>query len=160
MGSDGQVTFGATVMKQSAKKVRSAYQGTVLLGFAGGGADALSLFERLDEKLDQHHGDLYKAVVALARDWRTDRALRRLDAMLAAVDAKNSFIISGSGDLILPDDGIIAIGSGGHIALAAARALVKHSTLTASQIVKESLSITSEIWIYTNDHITVEKIKT
>lgn len=162
LGGDGQVTFGGSngyIMKQSANKIRTAYQSKVLLGFAGGGADALSLFERLDEKLEQYHGDLYKTVVALARDWRTDRVLRRLDAMLVAVDAKNSFIISGSGDLISPDDGIVAIGSGGPMALAAARALIKYSTLSASEIVKEALTITSKICVYTNDYITVEKIK-
>lgn len=159
IGSDGQITFGGTIMKQSANKIRKVYGGKVLLGFAGGAADALSLFERLDEKLEQYHGDLYRSIVALAKDWRTDRFLRRLDAMLIAVDSKNSFIISGNGDLLSPDDGIVAIGSGGPMALAAARALVKYSTLSASEVVKESLTITSEICIYTNEHITVEKLK-
>lgn len=158
IGGDGQVTLAHTVMKQNARKVRRLYGDRILVGFAGASADALALFEKFENKLEQFHGNLTRAAVELAKDWRTDRVLRRLEAQLAVVDEKHSFIISGTGDVIEPDDGIIAIGSGGAYALAAARALLKHTSLSAREIVEESLRITSEICIYTNDKITVEEL--
>jgi len=158
MGGDGQVTLAHTVMKQNARKIRRLYGDKILVGFAGASADALALFEKFEVKLEQYQGNLTRAAVELAKDWRTDRVLRRLEAQLAVTDEKNSFIISGTGDVIEPDDGIIAIGSGGAYALAAARALLKHSSLNAREIVEESLKITSGICIYTNDKITVEEL--
>ncbi len=159
LGGDGQITLHDSVVKHSANKVRRIYKGKVLLGFSGAVADAMSLYEKLEGKLEKYNGNLINAAVDLAKDWRSDRILRRLDAMLVVVDAENSYIISGTGDVISADDGIIAIGSGGNYALAAARALVKHSSLSASDIVKESLRITSEICIYTNDQIVVEELR-
>ncbi len=159
VAGDGQVSFGETVMKHNAKKVRRMYNDKIIAGFAGGAADAFALFERLEAKLKEFHGDLLRAAVELAKDWRTDRMLRRLEAMLVVVDGKHSFIISGNGDVIEPDDGILAIGSGGQYALAAAKALTKHSTLTARQIAEEAMKIASSICIYTNDHIIIEELE-
>jgi len=156
MGGDGQVTVGSSVVKTTAKKVRQLGEGRVLAGFAGGVADALTLFERFESKLKEFPENLPRACVELAKDWRTDKILRRLEALLAVTDKKNSFLISGSGDVIEPDDGIIAIGSGGDLALSAARALIKYTDLSPEKIVEESLLIASGICIYTNDNITVE----
>lgn len=156
LAGDGQVTLGQTVMKHSAKKIRRLYNGKILGGFAGAAADAFTLFERFEEKLERYSGNLPKAAVELAKDWRSDRYLRRLEALLAVLDKDNTFIISGTGDIIEPDDHIAAIGSGGSFALAAARSLVKHSDLSAEQIARESLTIASEICIYTNSNINVE----
>ncbi len=156
LAGDGQVTLGNTVMKHSAKKIRRLYNDKILAGFAGAAADAFTLFERFEQKLEQYSGNLPKAAVELAKDWRSDKYLRRLEALLAVLDAKFTFIISGTGDIIEPDDGIAAIGSGGPYALAAARSLVRHSDLNAEQIAREALKIASEICIYTNDNIGVE----
>lgn len=155
LGGDGQVTFGETVVKTRAQKVRALRDGAVLAGFAGSVADALTLFEKFEEKLDRFPGNLPRATVELAKDWRSDRVLRRLEALLAVVDATHSFLLSGSGEVIEPDDGILAIGSGGSMALAAARALIEHSGLGAAEIVRHSLEIAGEICIYSNNEITV-----
>ena len=155
LGGDGQVTVGETVVKAEAKKVRALRDGSVLAGFAGAVADALTLFEKFEEKLDRYPGNLPRATVELAKDWRSDRVLRRLEALLAVVDAKHSFLLSGSGEVIEPDDRIVAIGSGGPMALAAARALLQHSKLEATDIVRCSLELTGEICIYSNRNITV-----
>ena len=155
MGSDGQVTLGTTVMKHNAKKLRRMYNDTVLAGFAGATADAFTLFERFEAKLQEYRGNLARAAVELAKDWRMDRALRRLEALLAVADKEHSLIVSGTGDVIEPDDGVAAIGSGAAYALAAARALVKHTELPAREIAAESLRLAAEICIYTNDRITV-----
>ncbi len=157
IGSDGQVTFGDTVVKHSASKVRALWEGKILAGFAGAVADALTLFERLEEKLQDTKGNLIKASVELAKDWRQDKVLRRLEALLAVVDTEHALIISGNGDIIESDDGIVAVGSGAPYALAAARALSKHTRMKPEEIVKESLSIASDICIYTNNHFTVIK---
>ncbi len=158
MGSDGQVTVSNTVMKHNTKKVRKLYNNKVLAGFAGSTADALTLFEKFEAKLEEYKGNLPRAAVELAKDWRTDRYLRRLEALLAVMDNENSFIISGNGDVIEPDDGITAIGSGGSFAVAAARMLVKYSDLSSADIVKESLNVAADICIYTNNHITIEEL--
>ncbi|MGA2667915.1 MAG: ATP-dependent protease subunit HslV [Ignavibacteria bacterium] len=158
MGSDGQVTVSNTVLKHNTKKVRKLYNDKVLAGFAGSTADALTLFEKFESKLDQYKGNLSRAAVELAKEWRTDRYLRRLEALLAVMDSKSSFIISGNGDVIEPDDGIVAIGSGGSFATAAARMLVKYSDLSAADIVKEALGVAADICIYTNNHITIEEL--
>ena len=158
LGGDGQVTMQDAVIKNNARKIRKIYKGKVLLGFAGSVADAMSLYERLESKLEKYNGNLVNAAVDLAKDWRSDRILRRLDAMLAVADAENSYVISGNGDVISADDGIMAIGSGGNYALASARALIRYSNLSALEIVKESLKIASEICIYTNDQIHVEEL--
>ena len=155
MAADGQVTVGDTVMKQTAEKVRRVAKGRAVVGFAGGVADALGLMERLEAKLEAHPGNVRRAAVELARDWRTDRILRRLEAMLLVGDGESLLLVSGNGDVIEPDDGIAAIGSGGSYALAAARSLARHSSLNAEEIVRESLQIASEICIYTNDSIQV-----
>ncbi len=155
LGGDGQVTVGQTVMKSNAQKVRALRGGKLLAGFAGAAADAFTLFEKFEEKLERHPGNLSRAAVELAKDWRSDRVLRRLEALLAVTDAERGFIISGTGDLIEPDDGILAIGSGGSYALAAARALVANTDLSARQIVEQSLRIAGEICVYTNTNITV-----
>lgn len=155
LGGDGQVTVGDMVVKRQAQKVRSLRDGSVLAGFAGSVADALTLFEKFEEKLDRFPGNLPRAAVELAKDWRSDRILRRLEALLAVVDAKHSFLLSGSGEVIEPDDGIVAIGSGGPMALAAARALCLHSEMSASEIVRHSLEIAGEICIYSNTEIVV-----
>ena len=159
MGSDGQVTLGTTVMKHNAKKLRRMYNDTVLAGFAGATADAFTLFEKFDAKLQEYRGNLTRAAVELAKDWRTDRILRRLEALLALADRTQSLIISGTGDVIEPEDGILAIGSGGPFALSAARALLRHSTLDARAIVEESMKIAGGIDIYTNMEITLEELK-
>ncbi len=156
LAGDGQVTLGNTIMKHSATKIRRLYKGQILAGFAGAAADAFTLFERFEQKLEQYSGNLPKAAVELAKDWRSDKYLRRLEALLAVLDKSHTFIISGTGDIIEPDDGIAAIGSGGPYALAAARSLVRHSKLSAEQIAKEALLIAAEICIYTNQNIRVE----
>ena len=158
IGGDGQVTLGATVMKQNAIKIRKLHQGNVLIGFAGAAADAFSLLDRFEEKLEQHHGQLVRAAVELAKLWRTDKYLRQLEALLAAMDKTHSLVISGTGEVIEPDDGIVAIGSGGSYALAAARMLIKHTQMDAKDVVRESLKAASEICIYTNNNITVEEL--
>jgi ATP-dependent HslUV protease subunit HslV len=154
----GQVTLGATVMKQGARKIRRLYNDTILAGFAGSAADSFALFSRFESKLEQYRGNLERSAVELARDWRSDRLLRRLEAMLIVADGKSTFLLSGTGDLIEPDDGIVAVGSGGPYALAAARALATHSTLTARQIAEAAMGIAGEICIYTNTHLTVEEL--
>jgi ATP-dependent HslUV protease subunit HslV len=158
LGSDGQMTLGNTVLKHATRKIRRLYQGKLIAGFAGATADAVTLLDRFEEKLESYGGRLERSAVELARDWRTDKYLRRLEAMLAIVSAEKALIISGTGDVIEPEDGIVAIGSGSMFALAAARSLVKHTTLSASDIVSESLRIAADICIYTNDHIVVEQI--
>ena len=158
IAGDGQVTFSTTVLKHSAKKIRRIYQDKVLAGFSGSTADAFTLFEKFEKKLEQYHGNLTRAGVELAKDWRTDRMLRRLEALLIVADPEHLFIISGNGDVIEPDDNIAAIGSGGPFALAAARALLAHSDLSARQIVEESLKIAAGICIYTNTEITVDEL--
>ncbi|MCX7822088.1 MAG: ATP-dependent protease subunit HslV [Syntrophobacterales bacterium] len=159
MAGDGQVTLGDTVIKQGAKKVRRMHHGKVLTGFAGATADAFTLFERLEAKLEQYNGSLRRAAVELAKDWRTDKVLRRLEAMLVAADKNECLIITGSGDVIEPDDGIAAVGSGAPYALAAARALIKHSTLSPRQIVEEAMKIASSICIYTNSEFLIEELE-
>jgi ATP-dependent HslUV protease subunit HslV len=158
LGADGQVTIGQTVVKAGARKVRKLYHDRVVAGFAGAAADAFTLFARFEAKLDEHRGNLARAAVELAKDWRSDRVLRRLEAMLAVADREQSFIVSGTGDVIEPDDGLIGIGSGGPYALAAARALVAHSSLEATAIVTEAMRVAAGICIYTNDQITVEAL--
>src|SRR6185369_1326935 len=158
MVGDGQVTVGQTIMKRNSRKVRRLYQDRVLAGFAGAGADALTLFERFETKLGQVNGNLRRAAVELAKDWRTDRFLRRLEALLVVADRESSLIVSGTGDVIEPEDGICAIGSGGNYALAAARALVQHTELEARQIVEQSLRIAADICIYTNANIVIEAL--
>lgn len=159
MGCDGQVTVGTTVMKQNAKKLRRLHHDQVLAGFAGATADAFTLFEKFESKLEEYRGNLTRAAVELAKDWRTDRALRRLEALLAVAGHEQSFIISGTGDVVEPEDGILAIGSGGPYALSAARALLGHSQLNAIAIVKESMMIAGAIDIYTNQQIIVEELR-
>jgi len=156
IAGDGQVTIGATVVKAGARKVRKLHHDTVLAGFAGAAADAFTLFGRFEAKLDEHRGNLARATVELAKDWRTDRVLRRLEALLAVADREHSFIVSGNGDVIEPDDGLIGIGSGGPYALAAARALVGHTPLDAKAIVTEAMRIAADMCIYTNAQISVE----
>lgn len=158
LAGDGQVTTGSTIMKHKARKVRRLYKESVLAGFAGATADAFTLFERFEEKLEQYNGNLTRSAVELAKDWRTDKALRRLEALMIVADSENSFIISGNGDVIEPDDGIAAIGSGGSYALAAARVLLKYSDLEASKIAEEALHTAAEICIYTNDNIVLEEL--
>jgi ATP-dependent HslUV protease subunit HslV len=158
LAGDGQVSIGQTVVKTGARKVRKVYKDRVLAGFAGTAADAFTLFAKFEAKLEEFRGNLPRAAVELARDWRTDRVLRRLEALLAVADAESSFIVSGTGDVIEPDDGLIGIGSGGPFALAAARALCFHSDLTATRIAEEALRIAAGICVYTNDHITVETL--
>jgi ATP-dependent HslUV protease subunit HslV len=155
MGGDGQVTVGETVMKANAQKARQLKGGKVVAGFAGAAADAFTLFERFEEKMEKHPANLRRAAVELAKDWRSDRVLRRLDALLAVADNQQGFILSGTGELIEPDDGILAIGSGGPYALAAARALVKHTSLSARDIVQRGLEIAGEICIFSNTNITI-----
>ena len=158
LAGDGQVSIGQTIVKAGARKVRKVYQGRVLAGFAGAAADAFTLFAKFEAKLEEHRGHLPRAAVELAKDWRMDRVLRRLEALLAVADTEASFIISGTGDVIEPDDGLIGIGSGGPYALAAARALCAHSSLSAEQIAEQALRIAAGICVYTNDHITVETL--
>ena len=159
MASDGQVTLGQTVVKHTARKVRRLYHDKVLAGFAGSAADGFALYERFERKLEEHRGQLERAAVELAKDWRTDRALRRLEAMLLVADTQRMFLLSGTGDLIEPDDGIMGIGSGGAFAMAAARALAKHSNLDARAIVEQSMAIAADICVYTNHTVTLEELK-
>jgi ATP-dependent HslUV protease subunit HslV len=158
MASDGQVTFGQTVVKHGARKIRRLYNDRVLAGFAGSAADSFSLFARFEAKLDQYRGNLERSAVELAKDWRTDRVLRRLEAMLIVLDQSATFLLSGTGDLIEPDDGIIAIGSGGAYAMAAAKALAGHTQLDARAIAEASMRIAAGICIYTNENLTIEEI--
>jgi ATP-dependent HslUV protease subunit HslV len=159
MAGDGQVSLGQTILKDKAKKVRRIGEGgKVLVGFAGATADAFSLVERLEQKLKEHRGSLPRAAVELAKDWRTDRSLRRLEAMLIAMDDKHTLLLSGTGDVVEPDDGVIAIGSGGMYALAAARALMRHSTLPAAEIAREAMRVAGEICVYTNDQLVLEEV--
>jgi ATP-dependent HslUV protease subunit HslV len=158
IGSDGQVTVGNTVMKQHARKVRKMFGGKILTGFAGSASDALTLSEKFEEKLEQYRGNFERAAVELAKDWRSDKYLRRLEALLAILSADKALIISGTGDVIEPDDGIVAIGSGGSYALAAARMLVKHTQLPAREIVEEALRTAADICIYTNANIVIEEL--
>jgi ATP-dependent HslUV protease subunit HslV len=158
MASDGQVTLGQTIVKHTAKKVRRLYHDRILAGFAGAAADGFALFSRFENKLEEHRGNLERAAVELARDWRTDRVLRRLEAMLLVADPRWMYLLSGTGDLIEPDDGVMGIGSGGAFAMAAARALVAHSTLDARAIVEHALGIAADICVYTNTRLTLEEI--
>ena len=158
MGGDGQVTFGATVMKRNAKKVRRLYNNSILAGFAGATADAFTLFEKFEGKLEQYNGNLTRAAVELAKDWRTDRILRRLEAFLAVADPSASLIISGNGDVVEPEDGVLAIGSGGPYAQAAARALLESTALAPRAIVEKAMAIAAGICIYTNSEVTIEEL--
>jgi ATP-dependent HslUV protease subunit HslV len=158
IGGDGQVTMGNTVMKGNARKVRRLYKDRVIAGFAGGTADAFTLFERFESKLELHQGHLIKAAVELAKDWRTDKILRRLEALLAVADSKASLIITGNGDVIEPENSLMAIGSGGPFAQAAARALLENTKLSAPEIVKKALGIAGDICIYTNHNLTIEEL--
>ncbi len=158
MASDGQVTFGDTVVKQSARKIRRLYNDRILAGFAGSAADSFALFSRFEAKLEQYRGNLERSAVELAKDWRTDRLLRRLEAMLIVMDPQSTFLLSGTGDLIEPDDGIIAIGSGGAYALAAAKALALHTALDARAIASQAMEISAGICIYTNARLTIESL--
>ncbi len=158
VGGDGQVTMGDTIMKGNACKVRRLYKDTVIAGFAGGTADAFTLFERFEGQLEKHHGQLVRAAVELAKDWRTDRALRRLEALLIVADKENSLLVTGTGDVIEPNDGIMAIGSGGQYAKSAALALLANSDLSARDVVEKSLEIAADICIYTNHERTIEEI--
>ncbi len=158
IAGDGQVTLGNTVLKQKARKIRTLYKGKVIAGFSGATSDAFALFSRFEAKLEEYHGNLPRAAIELAKDWRLDKALRRLEALLIVSDESNSLLISGTGDVVEPDDGIIAIGSGGAYALAAARALIKHTDLSAKELAMEALKISSGICIYTNDQITVGEL--
>ncbi len=158
LAGDGQVSFGDQVMKHTARKVRRMFNDTVVAGFAGAAADAFALFAKFDAKLEEFRGNLPRAAVELAKDWRMDRALRQLQALLAVANAEHSLIISGTGDVIEPDDGVIGIGSGGGYAAAAARALVKHSTLSAREIVEEAMRIAADLCVYTNNRITIEEL--
>jgi ATP-dependent HslUV protease subunit HslV len=158
MASDGQVTLGDAVVKHGARKIRRLYNEGILAGFAGSAADSFALFSRFESKLEQYRGNLERAAVELAKDWRTDRALRRLEAMLIVADARATFLLSGTGDLIEPDDGIVGIGSGGSYAVSAARALARHTDFDARRIAEIAMGITSEICIYTNDRLTIEEL--
>ena len=158
IGGDGQVTQGNTVMKGNARKVRRLYKDKVIAGFAGGTADAFTLFERFEAKLEMHQGHLVRAAVELAKDWRTDKMLRRLEALLTVADSKASLIITGNGDVIEPENGLMAIGSGGPFAQAAARALLENTKLSALDIVKKGLNIAGDMCIYTNHHLTIEEL--
>ena len=158
VAGDGQVTLGNTVLKQKASKIRTLYNGRVLAGFSGATSDAFALFSRFEAKLEEYRGNLPRAAIELAKDWRLDRSLRRLEALLVVADEKNSFLISGTGDVVEPDDGIIAIGSGGSYALAAARSLIGHTELSAIELVKEAMKVSAEICIYTNANVTIEEL--
>jgi ATP-dependent HslUV protease subunit HslV len=158
IASDGQVTLGETVIKHGAKKIRRLYNDKIVAGFAGSSADSFALFSRFEAKLEQFHGNLSRAAVELAKDWRTDRSLRHLEAVMIVADEKNTFLISGTGDLIEPDDGIIGVGSGGAFALAAARALNKFTNLSAKEIALESMQIAGKICIFTNESISIEEL--
>jgi len=158
VAGDGQVSFGQSIIKSNAKKVRRLGEGKVIVGFAGATADAFALFDRLEGKLEKHHGQLMRACVELAKDWRTDRYLRRLEAMMAVADREVSLILSGTGDVLEPEDGLIGIGSGGNFALSAARALIDRDDLDAEQIARRSMDVASEICVYTNKNIIIEKL--
>jgi len=158
LAGDGQVTMGSTVVKQGASKIRRLHKGTILAGFAGAAADGFALFTRLEAKLEAHQGNLKRAAVELSRDWRTDRVLRRLDALMLVADRENTFLLSGSGEVVEPDDGVAGIGSGGPFALAAARALLAHTPLSAREIAEAALHIAASICIYTNDTIRIEEL--
>jgi ATP-dependent HslUV protease subunit HslV len=158
LAGDGQVTLGETIIKASAKKVRRLYNDSILAGFAGATADAFSLLTRFESKLEQYHGNLERAAIELSKEWRTDKLLRHLEALLVVADNTSSFLLSGNGDVIAPDDGVLAIGSGGAYALAAARALIKHSDLSARDIALEALRVSGEICIYSNQNIVVEEL--
>lgn len=158
IAGDGQVSLGETVLKQKANKIRILYKGKVLAGFAGATSDAFALFTRFEAKLEEFRGNLSRAAIELAKDWRMDKALRRLEALLIVADKDNSFLISGTGDVVEPDDGIIAIGSGGPFALAAARALLKHTKLSAREIALQAMEIASGICVYTNNQVTIEEL--
>jgi ATP-dependent HslUV protease subunit HslV len=158
VAGDGQVSLGETIVKRGARKIRRLHGGEVLAGFAGSAADSLALFSRFESKLEEHRGNLERAAVELAREWRTDRMLRRLEAFLVVADRDSSFLLSGSGDVIAPDDGLLAVGSGGAYALAAARALVAHSALPAGELAREALKIAASLCVYTNDAIVVETL--
>jgi ATP-dependent HslUV protease subunit HslV len=159
LGGDGQVTLGNVIIKATARKVRRIYNDRVLAGFAGATADAFTLFERFEAKLEKHQGNLQRAAVELAKDWRSDRVLRRLEAMLAVADTKASLVVTGAGDVLEPEHGIVAIGSGGAYAQAAARALLAHTELPATEVVKEALMIAAELCIYTNEHLVIEALE-
>lgn len=159
MAGDGQVTVGNTVLKHGARKVRRLFHGSILAGFAGSAADSFALFSRFEAKLEQYRGNLERSAVELARDWRTDRFLRRLEAMMIVADRRTTFLLSGTGDLIEPDDGVVAVGSGGPFAMAAARALARHSALDSRQIAQEAMRIAADICIYTNPQIIVEELQ-
>lgn len=158
IGGDGQVSLGNTIMKKGAKKIRKIYEDKILAGFAGAAADAFTLFDKLDEKLKEYKGNLTRAAVEMAKEWRMDKFLRRLEALLAVADKERSLIISGNGEIIEPDDGIVAIGSGSGYAIAAARALIAHSNLNAREIVQRSLQLAAEICVFTNDQISIESL--
>lgn len=158
MGGDGQVTMGESIVKTKARKIRRLYNDKIVAGFAGSTADALSLFSRFEQKLEEYHGNLSRSVVELAKDWRTDRALRHLEALLLVGDEKSTYLVSGNGDVIEPDDGIVAIGSGGPYALSAARALAKHTQMSAREIVQEAMHIAGEICIFTNEQVVIEEL--
>ena len=159
MASDGQVTMNNTIVKAGASKVKRAGKGKVLVGFAGGAADGLALFTRFEAKLEEAHGNVERAVVELAKDWRTDRAMRQLQAVMIVADREKSFLVSGTGDLLQPDeDGLLAVGSGGNFALAAARALLRHTQMSAAEITRESMRIAAELCIFTNDRLTLEEL--
>lgn len=158
LAGDGQVTIGNTIVKAKATKIRRLQDGKILAGFAGSAADGLTLFQRLEDKLSEYHGNLRRAAVELAKDWRMDRALRRLDALLVAADAETLLLLSGTGDLVEPDEGVVAVGSGGDYARAAALALMRHTELNAAAIAREALQIASSLCIYTNDNVTLETI--
>lgn len=160
VAGDGQVTLDTTILKHGARKVRRLYNNEVIVGFAGATADAFTLFDRFDQKLEQYNGNLLRAAVELTKDWRTDRVLRHLEALMIAVNRDNSLIISGNGDVIEADDDVMAIGSGGPFALTAARALLRHSDLSSTEIAKEAMRLAAEICIYTNDHVTIEELDT
>jgi len=158
IAGDGQVTLGNVVMKHGAVKVRKLYKDRILAGFAGSAADAFTLFSRFEAKLEAHKGQLLRAVVELAKDWRADKVLRKLEAMLVVADREHLFVVSGNGDLIEPDEGVVAIGSGGNYAYAAAKALLRHTEMNAAELAKEAMTIAAELCIYTNQHITVEAL--
>ncbi len=158
MGADGQVSFNQTVLKRGARKVRRIHNNSILCGFAGATADAFTLLQRFEEKVELHRGQLYRSAVELAKEWRTDKYLRQLEAMLVVMNSSELLLMSGTGDVIVPDDNVIAIGSGGNYALAAARALMKHTPMTERQIVEESLKIAADICVYTNDQLCIEEL--
>jgi ATP-dependent HslUV protease subunit HslV len=158
IAGDGQVTMGQTVLKKKASKIRILYKGNILAGFSGATSDAFALFSRFETKIEEYHGNISRASIELAKDWRLDKALRRLEALLIVADKDHSFLISGTGDVVEPDDGILAIGSGGAYALAAARALIKHTDMSAKKIAMEAMKISADICIYTNDQITAEEL--